>query len=120
MLIEEGSLLIFYGDAYEKYLHCIDESLIETVSFVIQINFEKGMTVFISSSVDNFELTCLWIDLKEKLLGLKEFEEVEKIIRKNLESRFSSMDGFKFECENFGGSLKVAVVFDFKREERIS
>lgn len=85
-MVEDGSLLIFSKDAYEKYLHTIKETIVESLRFKFTASLEQNNpnvpanVEFLCSTVDNFEATDIWTNLKESLSKETSFEKFEQKI----------------------------------------
>ena len=83
LVVEDGSLLIFTNDTYEKYLHCIKETIIEGLCFKFNASFEINNPnsfanlEYLSSTSGNFEISDLWNTLSENLCKETSFEKFE-------------------------------------------
>lgn len=71
MLIEPRSLLIFTGECYEKYLHCIEDRKNDYVFF----KFDQEGKELKDCNIDNIILTDLWKQIGEKEKGDNTFIE---------------------------------------------
>lgn len=75
ILVESNSLYTFEKDAYDKYLHAINDVKFDEICCLFELDDEGKVIEVKNSSVDNFKATMLWKSIKNKKV-----EDIQKVI----------------------------------------